>query len=172
MLKLTVLQPNNHLNDKTVQNIDFRICTQPIISKFFHTEVFPEQCIYYNTSEKLDFGDVSFHKNPCIRANPFTKYFYCYYSSICIISRKHMRQGFLTKLVFMGGCGCLLIFYMLKRHVETKKPLHILKPKQSDVIQGLFHHIQPKTDKALSGLLGVCAQSFQKCVQLIKQHIY
>lgn len=128
MLKLTVLWPNNHLNDKTVQNIGFRICTQPIISKFFHTEVFPEQCIYYNTSEKLDFGDVSFHKNPCIRANPFTKYFYCYYSSICIISRKHMRQGFLTKLVFMGGCGCLLIFYMLKRHVETKKNLHILKP--------------------------------------------
>lgn len=124
----------------------FTICTQPIISKFFHTEIFPEQCIGYNTSKKLDFGDVSFHKiNPCIHANPFTEYF--------------LLRLFLTNLVFMGSSGYLLMFCMLKRQVETKKTLIHWSPSSQ---MWLFCHRQPKTDKILSGLLGGCAQNFQK----------
>lgn len=57
------------------------------------------------------------------------------------MSRKHILKGFLTNLGFMGGCGCLLIFCMLKRHVETKKPSCI----ETQAVSCKFGTLLPQT---------------------------
>lgn len=37
-------------------------------------------------------------------------------------------QGIFNRPVFMGGCGCLLFFCILKRHTDTKKSFIHCRP--------------------------------------------
>lgn len=47
---------------------------------------------------------------------------------VYVLFQGSILQGFLTNLAFMDGYGCLLIFCMLKRHVETKKSFMYWSP--------------------------------------------